>query len=465
MASYGARELFGQWVSAAFGFTVFFYYEVVIGLDVKLAAAAFIIYQVWNSINDPLTGYLMERIRFPWEKTTGFRRMPFIIAGGLLWLASYLAIFLGPIRADPVADRWQIFAWYVLSLCLFDLFGTLYEVNVISLYPEKFRDLNERRTVQAFGTLLGIIGLVLAATIPPMLITTGVAATYRNSALLTVIVGLFLFLLMIPGIFETLPVRELYRRRREGIDQGDRLGGFFATVRSTLSNRRFVGKVSLFFGYQVSVIMLQTSALYIVTFILDAPASTISLLLGSMLVGALISVPMWMVVSQRANNNRAVSLAGGFLLVLAFAPMIFVQSLTGWIISLVFFGVALGNQWFIDPPTMADVLDDVAVRTGRRDPAVYYGYQAFLYKLGQTSIAAVIGIVHSVTGFVSGAPGLQQLMEQSPSPALALFGIRIHSVIVPAVIMLIAALLFWRLYDLTPEKVAANKAKLEEMGI
>jgi hypothetical protein len=31
--------------------------------------------------------------------------------------------------------------------------------------------------------------------------------------------------------------------------------------------------------------------------------------------------------------------------------------------------------------------------------------------------------------------------------------------------MLIAALLFWRLYDLTPEKVAANKAKLEEMGI
>jgi Na+/melibiose symporter-like transporter len=96
---------------------------------------------------------------------------------------------------------------------------------------------------------------------------------------------------------------------------------------------------------------------------------------------------------------------------------------------------------------------------------VYYGYQAFLYKLGQTSIAAVIGIVHSITGFVSGAPGLQQLMEQSPSPALALFGIRIHSVIVPAVIMLIAALLFWRLYDLTPEKVAANKAKLEEMGI
>ncbi len=465
MASYGARELFAQWITAAFGFTVFFYYEVVIGLDVKLAAAAFIVYQVWNAINDPVTGYLMERIQFPWEKTTGFRRLPFIVGGGFLWLLSYLAIFLGPLSADPVADRWKIFAWYVVSLCLYDLFGTLFDVNVLSLYPDKFKGLHERRTVQAFGTILGIIGLVLAATIPPLFITTGVAVTYRNSALVTVVVGLFLFFLMVPGIFETRQVRDLYRRRREEIGKGDKQAGFFATARSVLGNRRFVGKISLFFGYQVGAVMLQTSALYIVTFLLDAPASMISLLLGSMLVGALISVPAWMIASQRANNNRLVSLIGGFLLVLTFVPMMFANSLAGWIASLVFFGMALGNQWFMDPPTMGDVLDDVAVKTGRRDPAVYYGYQSFLFKLGQTSIAAVIGIVHSLTGFVSGAPSLKILMEQSPTPALALFGIRIHSAIVPAAVVLIATLLFWRLYDLTPQKVAANKAILEEKGI
>jgi glycoside/pentoside/hexuronide:cation symporter, GPH family len=465
MASYGSRELFGQWISAAFGFTVFFYYEAVVGLDVTLAAAAFMIYQVWNSINDPVTGYLMEHVVFPWEKKTGIRRTPFIIGGGILWLMSYCAIFFGPTGLDPVAHKWTIFVWYVVSLCMYDLFGTLFEVNVVSLYPEKFRGLNERRLVQAFGTILGIVGLVLAATIPPMFITTGVAASYQRSAVVTASIGLFLLLLMIPGTFETKQVRELYRRRRADMARDEASAGFFATAKLALTNRRFVGKILLFFGYQVGVVMLQMSALYIVTYLLDAPASTISLLLGSMLGGALVSVPLWMIVSQRMNDNRLISLAGGFLLVLTFIPMVFVSTLTGWVICLALFGAALGNQWFMDPPTMADVLDDVAVRTGRRDPAVYFGYQAFIFKLGQTSIAAVIAIVHTLTGFVSGAPSLSQLTARSATPDLALFGIRIHSAIVPAIVVLIATLLFWRLYDLTPDRVAANKEKLDRMGI
>jgi glycoside/pentoside/hexuronide:cation symporter, GPH family len=465
MLSYGTRELFSQWITAAFGFTVFFYYESVIGLDVRLAAAAYIIYQIWNSINDPLTGYLMERVVFPWEKKSGFRRFPIMIVGAVLWLASYLAIFMGPVYADPVANKWLIFAWYVISLCLFDTFGTLFDVNAVSLYPEKFTGLNERRTVQAMGTILGIVGLVLAAVIPPMFITTGVALTYRSSALVTFGVGFVFLALMIPGIFETKKVREVYRLRRENLARLEKQPGFFATAKVVFSNKRFVGKVILFFGYQVGVVMLQTSALYIVTYLLDAPASTISVLLGSMLGGALISVPIWMVISRRSNNNRLVSLGGGFLLSFTFIPMIFVHSMLGWIISLLFFGMALGNQWFMDPPTLADILDDVAVKTGRRDPSIYISYQSLVFKLGQTSIAAVIAFVHTHTGFPSGATSLSELLQRSPTPQLALFGIRIHSAIVPAAVALIATFLFWLLYDLTPEMVNANKKKLEEMGL
>jgi glycoside/pentoside/hexuronide:cation symporter, GPH family len=465
MLSYGSRELFTQWISAAFGFTVFFYYESVIGLDVRLAAAAYIIYQIWNSINDPLTGYLMERVVFPWEKKSGFRRMPIIIGAAILWLLSYLAIFMGPIYADPSASKWLIFAWYVVSLCLYDTFATLFDVNAVSLYPEKFKGLNERRVVQAMGTLLGIFGLVLAAVIPPMFITTGVAISYRSSALVTFGAGFVFLALMIPGIFETKKLREVYRLRRENLARQEKKAGFFATARIVFSNKRFVGKVILFFGYQVGVVMLQTSAFYIVTYLLDAPAATISLLLGSMLGGALISVPAWMVISRKTNNNRIVSLAGGFLLSLSFIPMIFVNGLVGWVICLVFFGMALGNQWFMDPPTLADVLDDVAVKTGRRDPSVYISYQSLVFKLGQTSIAAIIALVHTKTGFPAGVTSLSELMQKSSTPQLALFGIRIHSAIVPAVVALVTTIIFWLLYDLTPEKVTANKKKLEGMGL
>ncbi len=116
---------------------------------------------------------------------------------------------------------------------------------------------------------------------------------------------------------------------------------------------------------------------------------------------------------------------------------------------------------------MGDVLDDVAVKHGKRDPSVYYGYQALIIKLGQTTIALTIGLVHVLTGFPTEVPNLTlaQLLVLSPTPDLALFGIRIHAVIVPAIIMLVATLLFWKFYDLTPQKVKENKAKLKELGI
>jgi GPH family glycoside/pentoside/hexuronide:cation symporter len=129
MASYGTRELFGQWIGAAFGFYVFFYYESVIQLPSLLAMTAYVIYSVWNAVNDPLVGWLMERIHMPWEKK-GYKRFPWMLIGVIPWLISFLFIFLVPAdwiatTASIQANQWQIFLWYVISLCVYDTFLTL----------------------------------------------------------------------------------------------------------------------------------------------------------------------------------------------------------------------------------------------------------------------------------------------------------------------------------------------------
>jgi GPH family glycoside/pentoside/hexuronide:cation symporter len=149
----------------------------------------------------------------------------------------------------------------------------------------------------------------------------------------------------------------------------------------------------------------------------------------------------------------------------SFIPLIFVRDVTGWAVCMLFFGVTVGGQWFMDPPTMGDVLDDLAVRTGRREQGIYYGYQSFFIRLGQVTIALTISITHMLTGYVEGVTSQADLISKSPTPELALFGIRIHSAIVPAIIALICILLFWKWYDLTPEKVAENKRKLKELGL
>ncbi|MFX0075785.1 MAG: MFS transporter [Candidatus Hermodarchaeota archaeon] len=468
--SYGTRELFGQWIFAAFGFTVFFFYEVVIGLPTILAMTVFIIYSIWNAFNDPIVGWIMERIHMPWEKKKGVRRFPWIVIGGFGFLGSYLLIYLVPASwyGTPeivAANQWLIFAWYLGTLCLYDFIAAIWDINVLSLFPDKFRGLNERRSAQGFGTIFGIIGLVLSAIIPPMFITTGVAPTYITAALVSVGVGAALFIITIPGIREQQHVLDYYKDRKEkGLDT--KVESFFKSAKVALSNKLFVVKALFFFGYQVSAVMIQTSAFYIVTFLLDEEAFIISLLLGAMLLGSLISVPLWTLFAKRVDDNRKIGLIAGTVLFLTFIPFIFADGLIQWMIFLVFFGIGIGGPWYIDVPLLTDVLDDIAVKTKKRQQSIYYGYQAFFARFSGTFIAITISITHLLTGFIEGSSSLGELILANPlGYRTALFGIRIHSAIIPSIFALILLLVFWQYYDLTKDKVKANKEKLKELGI
>ncbi len=471
MASYGSREMFGQFITAAFGFNVLFYYESVIGLSSIYVMLGFIIYSVWNAVNDPLVGYIMERIKMPWEKTKGYRRIPWIFIAAIPWLFSYFLIYLVPAEWDPTIDasyNLPVFLWYMISMLIYDTLLTIYDVNAVSLYPVKFRGLNERRTVQGFGTILGIVGLVLAVVLPSLFIDQAIASTYVLAALVSVAFGLVFFILILPGVWETKKMREENKERVLEPEKAE-VDTFFKETFKAVKEHRFMMKVLFFYGYQVAAVMIQNSARYVIAYVIgetgEAADFSFILLLGFMLLGALISVPLWTILSKRVNNNRKMSLAAGIFMFLTFLPMIFMDVMWGWMITLLFFGIGLGGQWFMDPPTMGDVLDDIAVRAGKRQQSIYYGFQALFIRLGYATIVITITLVHILTGFVEGAPTYAELVQLSPTPELAIFGIRIHSAIVPAIIVIITVILFWKYYDLTPEKVAENKKKLKEMNL
>jgi len=461
MASFGSRELFHQWVFAAFGFSVFFFYENVIGLPSLVAALAFVLYSIWNAVNDPFIGWLVEKIHMPWEKKH-YKRFPWIMIAIPPMLLSYVLIYSVPsgwYATDTLLkqNQWLIFAWYVGTLCFYDTMVTLYEVNHLALYIDKFRNLSERRTTQGFGTILGIIGMVLAAAIPPIFIgeNTLIPDGYITAAWVTFGGGVLLFLFVIPGIFEDKKLREYYAKRKETTKDTE-LEPFLKSTYEIFKEKRFRLKIIHFFGYQVGGVMIQTSALYISTYILGMGGSGITILLGAMLLGAVISVPIWTMISHKIDNNRKLGIIACAILTLTFIPFIFLSTLIGWLIGLIAFGIGIGANWFIDPPLMGDVLDDITVRTGKTQYSTFYGIQAFSIKFGQTFIAVTIGLSHALTGYV------EQAATQTP---LAIFGIRIHTAIVPAILMLITLLIFWRSYDLTPEIVAENKRKLKALKL
>lgn len=470
MSSYGMAQFFGQWITGPFGLFVFFFYEAEIGLNVVLCGTAFIIFSLWNAINDPLIGYLMERIKMPWEKRWG-KRFPWILLISIPWLFSYLSIFLVPTNwygtPQLVADnQWLIFAWFLITLCLYDTLYTLWNVNSNALYPDKFQNLDERRTATTIGTLIGMMGIVAGFIIPPMFVQNSFPETYRLAGWISVGLGMIFFLLMIPGVFEGPKLRARYQEYRMKAEELER-EPFLKSVRRAVSDRRFMVKTIFFFGYQAGVALLQASAFYMVIFVLHEDSGFLSILMAFMLIGAFASVPLWGYFAHKVNNNKKLSLYAGLAMFITFLPIFFVNGIPFYLIALFLFGIGLGGQWAMDPPTMGDVLDDLAVRTGKRQAALYYGYTLFFIRLSGTFQALVFIVVHILTNFPAGVQTYGDLVSAVGADNVfwPLLGIRIHAALIPAIFVLITIFIFWKWYDLTPDKVAANQEKLKELGL
>jgi GPH family glycoside/pentoside/hexuronide:cation symporter len=138
------------------------------------------------------------------------------------------------------------------------------------------------------------------------------------------------------------------------------------------------------------------------------------------------------------------------------APLTFMTSLTGDLIVLFLYGLAFGGFWVMITPVFSDVIDESVVMSEKRRESTYGGFRQFFLNLARVIQALTLAIVHTLTGFVEGA---------DTQPESALFGIQLHFGLLPAIYIGIGVLIFWKLYDITPDKVKQNKAKLIELKL
>ena len=103
MASYGFGKFVFEFLNMAFGAFVYFYYESELGLATWVTAFGYIIFAIWNAVNDPFIGYLIDR-PFKFTKKWG-RRFPFVFVGGVPWIITYVLLFIPP-DVDPVSGMW-----------------------------------------------------------------------------------------------------------------------------------------------------------------------------------------------------------------------------------------------------------------------------------------------------------------------------------------------------------------------
>ena len=450
MASYGFAKALSQFIGLAFTAFGFYYYESEIGLNVLLVGLGYIIFAIYNAINDPLVGYLSDR-PFRFTKKWG-RRFPWIMFGGAGWIVSYVLIFTPP-NVDPESGAWILLAWLVFASCLFDTFASLFFVNFNSLFPDKFRTIEERRTANAIATPIGLVGTALAVTLPPYFITFGDLRTYIIQAGVVLIIGFIILIFAIPGCREDQETIDRYLTSHD--DKMER-ESFFSSMKIALKQRSFVAFIITYVLYQSYVDCVQVSVPYVVRFILQMPASAIILISVGFLIGSVLSIPFWIKMANKTNDNRKTILIAFIFLAISAAPLIFINSYIGIVIGMTIMGIGIGGTWVMLAIVMGDVIDESIVTTGKREEGIYSGFQQFFGRLAILIQAITFVVVHTLTGFDEGAS------TQSPE---AVFGIHLHFALLPMIYMLIGCIIFQKFYDLTPEKAKINQEKLRELGL
>ena len=149
-------------------------------------------------------------------------------------------------------------------------------------------------------------------------------------------------------------------------------------------------------------------------------------------------------------------LVAAILMGIYVTPLIFLESYIAIIIVIIIWGTAQGAYWLMIFPVFSEVIDESVVKTGKREEGTYTGLQQFFGRLGLIIQVMSFAIVHELTGFVEGSE------TQTP---LAIWGIHMHLALIPMICILLGALVFWRLFDLTPEKVTEHQLAIKQMKL
>ncbi|NHJ25207.1 MAG: MFS transporter [Candidatus Lokiarchaeota archaeon] len=449
MASFQLGNLIGLMFSQLYAIQMPAFFLDILGLDVSLYFIALIIFTLVNMFNDPILGHLSDRsTRF--TKRWG-KRFPFIIMGVFPWALMPIFFFAAP--SALLIGQFGLFFWYLIVQCTNDTAFSLFDVNRIALFPDKFREPQDRKIAGFITVILETVGVILGVIIPILILELmGPGLGYFTQAIIISVIGIILIFFMIPGVRED----EEMKQRRAQLNVSMEKISFFKNLFSIIKDKNLIAYIALYTCYGTTMGIVMGSVPWFVQDILLLPV------LGELIVIFYIlavfpGAYLWYKLSLKIGIKK-VALLGGILMFFIAIPIISIpygpDGLPIMIIVLLCFGVTDGAIISMTMPLFSAIIDAAAIRTGQRKEGLYNGTNVFFNRISIAINALVYWIVRTLSGYELGA-----------TEPLQLFGLRMQMSIFPMIFMFIGSLLFWKFYRLTEEKINENALKLTELKL
>jgi Na+/melibiose symporter-like transporter len=259
-------------------------------------------------------------------------------------------------------------------------------------------------------------------------------------------------LILIPGIRESEDMKERFFRGYETAEKAS----FFKTMRSAFKQRNFVASLLVFIMFSLSSSLRNASGIYFVKDVLRLPAYYLIFISLAQFLGFILFIPFWSNVIRKRGHVKTLKL-GLILVTFSYLPGLWITTLLEVIIFnflRLFFGGAVMTSL---NPLIADVNDENTLIAGKHQEGTLTGIRTFFFRFALIFQAFVLAIVHYVTGYNPDPKAIQT--------PLAIWGIRIHTALIPFFLGLTGFIIMMKWYDLEREKTIVIKQKLKQLGL
>lgn len=412
------------------GYLLIFYTNIC-GLSPAACATLFLIARFLDAINDPLVGFMIDHL--PTRKMGHFR--PTLILGTILCSANFLLLWFGPM----LSTSGKLAIAYVSYILLGVLFPVM-DISLNSLLPVMTEDMKERNSLSTIKGLAYVIGaLVIGVAAPLILGDTSNKQGYINLVLIMTAVIFFFSIIGTMGVKERVKpqmensysVKELFKI----LSQKPVYITFLAVLLYSIGSNIVNAANTYFYTYIFEDLTL-ASIITLITCVAVFPAT--------MVIGNLIG---------RFGKKKMYAIG---LALAGLAPIIRlldVRNIPLLIVSVLIAGIGAGFAAPLNYGIQADNTDYIEVSMGIRAEGAVASLSSFVSKCAMGIGGAIPGYLLQLAGFDSKAA----VQNDDVINVIVLCVL-----ILPAIVNVVAIVIFSKGYPITKEKLNEQTYLLRE---
>ncbi len=397
--AYAAGDL-GCNMSFALKGTMSIFWTQFMGMDLWYALLLIIV-QVWDAINDPLIGSIIDADKRTYKRN---KFLAYIWAGSIGLIVGGACCFL----PFPGAPTWAKFIIFIAGYVVWDAFYTVANVPYGSLLSLISNDVKDRASLSAWRSIGSIFGNMLPMVILPFIIydkeNNLIGERVFIAALIMGLLGFICFQFMI---------RNTEIRVEQNITLAEEAPKFnvIKAFGNFIKNRPAVGATVAAMGMFIGMQGATTA----VTVIFQSYFKNVQIS-GIVQLFAMIPIVVFTPLARNAVakfGKKELATVGSIVSILAGLGLFIITpdntmlDLIIYIVCQLFYSLGLGIYSTVSWAMMGDAIDYNEWKTGKREEGVVYSIHSFFRKLAQGIGPSLVLIIMVAFGYVGADEGNQ----------------------------------------------------------